>query len=212
MCGSPCAGKSTWADALAEQYGIAVYHVDDQSSRHWKHLTPEKHPTLYRWTHASWDELWMQPQDALLRQAIGCYTDHFSLILEDLLATDPSVPLLAEGTALLPSLVAALSVNPQQALCAVPTEQFQRELYARRDFIHHILRDCRDPDRAFKNWMDRDVAFARWVAGEARQHGFHVIVNDGSSTVEDNIAWVARYFNLYGESHLTAESTENAEK
>ena len=44
--------------------------------------------------------------------------------------------------------------------------------------------------------MDRDVAFARWVAGEARQHGFHVIVNDGSRTVEDNVAQVAAHFGI----------------
>jgi len=196
MCGSPCAGKSTWADVLAERYGLAVYHVDAEFPRHTQHITQEKHPTLYFEMHTSWDQIWMQPQDVLIEQAIDCYTEHFSLILEDLLATDPTVPLLAEGTALLPGLVAPLVARPQRALCVVPTEQFQRELYAQRDFIHHILKDCRDPDQAFKNWMDRDVAFARWAAGEARKNGMRVIVNDGSRTVEDNVTWVAEYFKL----------------
>lgn len=199
MGGSPCSGKSTWADALAERYGIAVYHVDAEFSRHTQHFTPEKHPTLYRWTHTSWDELWMQSQKALLQQAIDCYTEHYSLILEDLLATDPSVTLLAEGTALLPGCVAPLVANKQRALCVVPTESFQRQLYAQRDFAQGILSTCRNPDQAFQNWMDRDVNFARWVAAEARSHGFHVVENDGSRTVENNATQVAKHFGLLGQ-------------
>lgn len=199
MGGSPCSGKSTWANVLAEQYGIAIYHVDTEFPRHAQRFTPEQHPTLYRWTHTPWDALWMQSDEALLQQAIAAYTEHFSLILQDLLETDPSVPLLSEGTALLPGCVPPLLSDKRRALWVVPSEAFQRQMYPQRNFVQSILSTCRDPDRAFQNWMHRDANFARWVAAEARTLSLHVLENDGTRTVAANTSRVADYFRLSGQ-------------
>ncbi|MBN1877636.1 MAG: hypothetical protein JXA33_25660 [Anaerolineae bacterium] len=208
MGGSPCAGKSTWADRLAKWYsvppgngaplrnGVAVYHVDDAFRRHLKYFTPEAQPTLYHWTHTPWEDLWMQSDEALLEQAIAAYTEHFSLIVQDLLETDPTVPLLAEGTALLPDCVAPLLVNQGNAIWIVPSEDFQRQQYAQRNFAQGILSTCRNPDQAFQNWMNRDANFARWVVARARVLGLHLFVNDGSRSVEVNVAQIADYFHL----------------
>ena len=51
MGGSPCSGKTSIADLLADQYRIVVYHVDEIFDEHRKRVTQEKQPNLYKWTH-----------------------------------------------------------------------------------------------------------------------------------------------------------------
>ncbi len=193
--GSPCSGKSSITEILAGRYSLCVYRVDVAFDRHRQRFTPERHPTLTKWTQTSWDELWMQPADVLLSEAIADYTEHFEFILEDLLELPGPDPLLAEGTALLPRLVAPLLSQPRQALWMVPTERFQRAMYPERgEWVQRILATCEDPDAALKNWMDRDVAFARWVLAETERLGLPSMVIDGTHRIETNAERVAQFF------------------
>ncbi|MGC9521230.1 MAG: hypothetical protein ACP5HG_05035 [Anaerolineae bacterium] len=193
--GSPCSGKSSIAEMVAERHGLCVYHVDKAFDRHRACFTPERHPTLTKWTRTPWNELWMQPADVLLSEAIADYTEHFEFILKDLLEFPAHRLVLAEGTALLPRCVAPLLSQPRQALWMVPTEQFQRTVYPERgEWVQGILATCDDPDAALKNWMDRDVAFAQWVLAETERLDLSSIVVDGTHTIETNAERVADFF------------------
>ena len=197
--GSPCSGKSSIADRLSDRLGIHVYHVDEAFNDYVRRISAQQHPVTYKWVNTPWENLWMQPHDVLLQEAIAAYSEQFELILEDLCAQPDTEPLLAEGTALLPGLVKPLLSRPQQALWMVPTEAFQRELYPKRGaWVQEILATCDDPQAALENWMDRDVAFARWVADGAASHDLPCIWVDGSSGVEERMAMVADYFGLNG--------------
>ena len=61
--GSPCAGKSSVADLLAERYGLTVYRCDDAYFRHIQICNPQDQPTLHAITSMSWDEIWMRSVD-----------------------------------------------------------------------------------------------------------------------------------------------------
>ena len=166
--GSPCAGKTTITKLLVQQYNLLSYHVDEAFAEHRKQVTIKEQPLLYKWTHTPWNELWMRPLEILLPEAIACYSEHFELIAQDLLilSNTESVPkpILVEGTSLLPNLVGPLLSSPKQGLWIVPTEIFQRQTYRRRGgWVETILKECIDPDKAFQNWMDRDVAL--WAVG-----------------------------------------------
>jgi hypothetical protein len=79
----------------------------------------------------------------------------------------------------------------------VPTEQFQRTHYPWRGaWVQGILGQCQDPAQALQNWMDRDVAFARWVMGGTAELGLASIEVDGSQTIAENAALVAERFEL----------------
>jgi len=192
--GSPCSGKSTISARLKDRLGLAVYHVDDEFGTHLTRIDPLRHPAFTRWLKSTWDERWMQPADALLHEAIACYTEHFSLVQADVLALDP--PLLVEGTALLPGLAADLGVDHDHALWLLPSADFQREHYAKREFIKGILAECSAPDAAFENWMQRDIAFARWTASEAKRCHYPYIIVDGSEPIEAVEAQVIAHFRL----------------
>jgi len=198
MGGSPCSGKSSITEMLADRYGLQPYHVDKAlNQRHRERILPAKHPTLHKWATLSWNDLWMQPGEVLLEEAKAAYREHFGMILDDLLALPKSAPVLVEGTALLPDRVFSILQHRHQALWIVPTAAFQRERYAGRgDWVQSILSHCEEPKRAFRNWMDRDVAFAQWVIKRTAALGLDWLQVDGTRTIAENASLVARHLRL----------------
>ena len=195
--GSPCSGKSSISRLLADRYGLALYEVDASLPRLLPRLDPQRHPTLLRWTSTAWEELWMQPQQALLEQAIAAYSEHFSLILDELVNSVVEQPLLVEGTALLPGLVQTYLASLPRAIWVVPSEGFQRRMYPQRgDWVQGILASCSQPQTAFQNWMDRDAAFARWVFAETARLDLPSLVVEDSSTTDQNADRIAELFGL----------------
>ena len=195
--GSPCSGKSSISRILAQRCGLALYEVDASLPRLQARFDPQRYPTLFRWTSTPWDDLWMQPPEALLDQAKAAYAEHFSLTLDELAVQAASRPVLVEGTALLPGLVRPLLADLQRAVWVVPSEAFQRRMYPQRgEWVADLLAECRDPQAALQNWMDRDAAFGRWVLAETARLGLPSLVIDGSQTIEQNADRLARLLNL----------------
>ena len=193
--GSPCSGKSTIAHRLSATFGLHIYSCDDAFERHRLLVTPERQPVFARLASLSCDELWLRPVPQQIDEELTIYREEFPFILADLEHLDEKCR-VAEGAALLPSLLAHLAVPPSRAIWIVPEEAFQREQYGRREWRHDVLRDCSDPNQGWENWMARDVGFARRVATDARALGYRVIVVDGARTVDDNYAGVVRHFGL----------------
>ncbi|MBE2224205.1 MAG: hypothetical protein IAF02_21885 [Anaerolineae bacterium] len=207
--GSPCSGKSSIVDLLAASTGsatvastgsaavepveTAVYHCDDHFDSHLKQTSPENQPEFYRLQGMSWDDLWMRPVPEQVVHELAIYREQFPMILADLLKLPSNRPLLVEGAALLPELVANVT-QPNQAFYVVPTPEFQWRMYAKRPWIQGILDQCRDPEQAFRNWMERDVGFAEYVAETAVSLNYPVIHVDGVATIDDNAAQIACYF------------------
>ncbi len=193
--GSPCAGKSSVADRLVERYGLALYRCDDAFDRHLAQCNAEDHPTLAAIRAMTWDEIWMRPVAVQVAAELEAYREEWGMILQDLAHMPQDRPILVEGCALLPELVAPLAPS-RKALWFVPTPQFQRRHYSQRGFIQGILSQCRDPQQAWENWMDRDEQFGRAVAMDAMQRGFVVESIDGQRSPEELTQLAAAHFGL----------------
>jgi 2-phosphoglycerate kinase len=166
--GSPCAGKSSVADLLAERYGLTVYRCDDAFFRHTQICNPQDQPALHAISTMSWDQIWMRPVEVQVATERAAYREEFPMILADLRGMPQDRPILVEGAACLPELVEQVAAA-QAALWFVPTPAFQRHHYSQRGFIQEILGQCSDPQQAWANWMDRDEQFGRDVAVAAEQ-------------------------------------------
>jgi hypothetical protein len=193
--GSPCAGKSSVADRLAERHNLTVYRCDDAYSRHVQACNPQDHPTLHAITQMTWDEIWMRPVAVQVAAELDAYREEFRMILDDLSVLPRDRPVLVEGCAVLPELVAPLA-GPLRALWFVPTPQFQRHHYSQRGFIQEILSQCSDPQTAWDNWMARDEQFGRTVATAATQRGYSVEWVDGTHSLDDLTTLAATRFRL----------------
>lgn len=187
--GSPCSGKTTVSDRLARRYGCRVYHCDEAFETH-KADMPAMQPILAM----SWDAIWMRRRDELLRSELAIYRQEFPMIAADLRALPRDRPIIAEGTALLPELVAQVA-DLRRALWLVPSPAFQRERYPLRgEWVQAVLSQCSDPAQAFENWMARDIAYAQEAAAQAARLGARVIVVDGSQSLDQVAALVDDWF------------------
>jgi len=100
--GSPCSGKSSIAQALAESYSCRTYLCDDAYEAHLESARPETQPLMSQVAAMTWDDIWMHSAEFLVEREVKFYEEEFLMIVRDLLALPPHPPLLAEGTALLP--------------------------------------------------------------------------------------------------------------
>ena len=194
--GSPCSGKSTIAEQLASSYGLLAYYCDERFPTHQRQADPHLEPALHSLSTLSWDEIWMRPIEDQVENVFRVFREEFGMILEDIHSISGDRPLLVEGAALLPELVVGLLEDPKQAVWVVPSPAFQRRHYEKREWVQGILEQCRDPQTAFDNWMERDARFAERVAAQAKSLGLEVIYVDGMLGVDEVAAMVARLFGL----------------
>jgi hypothetical protein len=191
--GSPCAGKSSVADRLVERHALTLYRCDDAFGRHLAQCNGAEHPALFAISQMTWDEIWMRPVDVQVAAELAAYREEWGMILEDLRRLPPERPILVEGCALLPELVAP-PAPPQAALWFVPVPAFQRTHYAQRGFRQEILAQCRDPQQAWENWMQRDEQFGLHVAASAARRGYTVEWIDGRRSLDELTALAAAHF------------------
>jgi hypothetical protein len=194
--GSPCAGKTTIAHRLAERHGCTSYSCDDAWERHAALADPVRTPMLHYLTGLDCDGLWMRPVAQQLAEELAVYREEFALILQDLQELPKDKPILAEGCALLPDLLAAHGVSARRSLWIVPSPEFQLHHYAQRDWINGVVASCTSPHQAWQNWMDRDIAFAHEVTRQARQHHRLVITVDGTRSIDSISEQVANQLAL----------------
>jgi 2-phosphoglycerate kinase len=194
--GSPCSGKSSISEILSDRFDLDVYHADEVFETHQQDLKPAQQPTLTKWLASSCNERWMQPLDRLVEDAIACYREHFDLIINDIAARPSGKSPLVEGTALLPREVARILSKRSEAVWIIPTSNFQREHYSKREWARTIVEQCDNPEKAFHNWMERDIRFAEWITAEVSVLNLELLKVDGSRTIAENAEEVARHFQL----------------
>lgn len=188
--GSPCAGKTSVARRLAAAYGLETYHCDERFDDHRRRVDPDRHPSFARLKERSPEDLFLRPVDEMVDELLSFYEEEFAMVVDDLLAM-PREGLLVEGAGLLPGRITG------RAAWLVATPEFRRRHYPRRGaFVGELLRQCRDPRRAWRNWMERDDRFSDALAAAARETGGAVIRVDGRRTLDETASTVARVLGL----------------
>lgn len=183
--GSPCSGKSTLTERLSSQYALHYYKVDDHEQAHAERCRPERHPTMFKYSKMGWNEIWSRPVALQVQDELAYYHERFEMIVEDLERYEAEKPLILEGAAYLPDLIAPYAVNPIRVLYLVPTKEFQVRHYQRRPWIHHILKECADPQEAFARWMARDHLFGQEILRQAQAHAYRTLVVDGQLSLDE---------------------------
>ena len=194
--GSPCSGKSTITEILADRYNLTYYKIDDYERKHIEKAEPEKYPIMYKWSQMDWEEIWMRPVDIQVKEELKFYRERFEMILNELVQFSIEDKVIMEGAALLPELINDLGIKKNKVVYIIPSKKFQIEHYSKRNFIKDILSECNNPEKAFKNWMERDHQFGKVVKTQAKKLGFKVIDVDGTNSIEENTKLVTENFNL----------------
>lgn len=201
--GSPCAGKTTISEIIAQEFNWLVYSIDRYFETYLARATPDEHPFLTSYKTMGLKHFLLQPAESQLDQVTGISYEQFDFILADiqtLQETDPTRPILVEGSNILAKQVAKQLQTINQTIWLVPTEDFQLETYPTRgSWVQDVLRHHYEPDDgilAFERWMERDAQWAKQTASQAKTHNIPVITVDGSVPLLDNAESVMRHFGL----------------
>ena len=179
--GSPCSGKSTAAERLAEEYGACCYQVDAHLDELIRMAADRGEPACRSALAMSSDEIWMRDPEIQCREEFQIYREIAPEVFRGLDAVEAEL-IVAEGAAFTPEVVKARGIESYIAI--IPTPEFQITHYRERKWVSRILADCSDPTAAFDNWMQRDILFAGQIEGECAALGIPCIKNNGSMSVD----------------------------
>lgn len=192
--GSACSGKSTLAKMYAEKYRLELYSCDDHFNSHVKTISMLTHPAMYKVATMSANEaFYIREIDEQVRVYIQSFQEDFSFVIKDL-AKMGDIPIVVEGNQLLPSLVQPYLNDNHKAIWVIPSENFQREYYRRRNWIHEVLKNTENPEIAFTNWMTRDALFGKLVLQEAADLNLQIMHVDGSMDISRNFKIMEDHF------------------
>ncbi len=193
--GSPCSGKSTIASILSKKYKLHYFKVDENLEKYTLAGSKKSGSICEKRIYRKPDEIWLRKPEIQCAEEIGFYKEVFDLVLEDIREIKTDRDIIVEGAAFLPELICKIKNFDIKYMFLTPSAEFQVSHYKQRDWIKYVLENCSDKEKAFNNWMKRDILFANYVRKTCGEKYFSV-VNDGSLGVEELIAKVENYFKL----------------
>lgn len=193
MGGSPCSGKSTVAEYLSNQYNLYYFKVDDFLDQYTEMGYEKNKPICKKQCEWSLDAIWSRVPKLQCEEEFMFYDEIFAFMMEDLKKIEAD-RIIAEGVAFYPNQIKKMNIASNHYITMVPTKAFQVAHYQQREWIHELLKECKNPTQAFENWMERDHLFAKEVEREAHQLGYQTIINDGTLSIDELIEKVCKHF------------------
>ena len=193
--GSPCSGKSTIASLLARQYQLLHIKLDDLVEEMMSQASADSQPICLLRKDRNPEQIWMRKPEEMADEEWRFYEEIFPYV-KSYLIKNQNRPLLVEGAGLLPHLVTELECLASSYLCLTPTADFQKKYYKQREWVPYVLEGTTNPEKAFENWMQRDILFAQMVRQEAVLLGYPSLMTDGSQSENQTAEEVARLLKL----------------
>lgn len=194
--GSPCSGKSTIAEALSEKYNLHYFKVDDYLDKYMKMGVFDKKETCQKVENMTPEQIWMRDPLVQYEEELLIYEEIIEFILEDLKQIDCKNGIITEGAAYLPKLVKYFNIPIERYISITPSKEFQIFHYSKREWVPYVLAECSNKEKAFENWMNRDVLFAEAVQQQCKELGYVSLFNNGELAVEELISKVVTHFGL----------------
>lgn len=192
--GSPCAGKSTVAEILAKEHGLYYFKVDDFLDDYTKKGATKGYPVCKKTVEWSAEQIWMREPMLQCNEEFAFYEEVFGYVCADLEKLKCEKGIITEGAAYVPKLMKKLGVSSDRYISITPTPDFQVSHFRKRDFVPYVLEGCKDKEKAFSNWMGRDILFAQEVQWQCREEGYISIVNDGNVGIDELVNIVSAHF------------------
>lgn len=196
--GSPCSGKSTVAEMISTKYGLHYFKVDDHLDKYTRMGAEAGYPICRKQIEMSAEQIWMRTPQIQCEEELQFYEEIFPFILQDLKKLNSGCAVITEGAAYLPNLMKRIGIPHNKYIAMVPTEAFQIYHYSKREWVPYVLAECSDPKKAFQNWMERDVQFAKEVMQRCADVNYQCLVNNGNLPIEKLEIIIKSHFDFWG--------------
>ena len=194
--GSPCAGKSIVAEILSRKYNLYYFKVDDFLDGYTKSGALKGYPICKKNIELNAEQIWMREPSLQCAEEFEFYKEIFEYVLADLQKIRCENGIITEGAAYIPNLMKQIGIPGSRYISITPEKEFQISHFQKRAFVPSILEGCSDKEKAFCNWMERDVLFAGEVQKQCCENNYISIINDGSMGVDELVNRVAAHFGL----------------
>ncbi len=194
--GSPCSGKSTTAEILSDKYDLYYFKVDDFLDKYTQLGALKGYEICKKQVEMNAEQIWMREPLLQCKEEIIFYEEIFEFVLDDLRQINSKKDVITEGAAYLPKLMKKLSIPSDRYISLTPTKEFQIFHFSKREFIPYILAECSDKDKAFCNWMDRDILFAQEVQQQCSEEHYISLINNGEIAIYNYVNQIAKHFGL----------------
>ena len=194
--GSTCAGKSSVAEILSKKHDLYYFKTDDFLDRYMQAGARKGYPVCRKTAGMSAEQIWMREPLLQCREEFDIYREIFEFVAADLDRIEWKGGIITEGTAYLPELMKQFGVPGSRYIVITPTKEFQVIHYRKRAFVPLVLEGCSDKEKAFRNWMDRDVLFAQEVRRQCHKENYVSVINDGNMDLDELANLVAAHFEL----------------
>ena len=194
--GSTCAGKSSVAEILSKKHDLYYFKTDDFLDRYMQAGARKGYPVCRKTAGMSAEQVWMREPLLQCREEFDIYREIFEFVAADLDRIEWKGGIITEGTAYLPELMKQFGVPGSRYIVITPTKEFQVIHYRKRAFVPLVLEGCSDKEKAFRNWMDRDVLFAQEVRRQCHKENYVSVINDGNMDLDELANLVAAHFEL----------------
>lgn len=194
--GSPCCGKSTISEMLVSEFGFEMYRCDDHLDRYTEIGIENGVEIMKKFKCMNLDETWLRDVKEQVEDEVEFYREVLKIIVGDLEKNYKGKSVLVEGAVILPEFIKNNGIDNSNYICMVPTKEFQIDKYSKREWVKYYLQGCSDTKKAFENWMERDVMYAKIVKRDADNYGMNVIVVDDSKSIDENYLVVKQLFAL----------------
>ena len=191
--GSPCSGKSTIAERIAQEFGAVFFKVDDYLNAFMETAAAQGKPLCKKSLSMTPEEIWMREPKLQCAEEFGIYRELAEQVWKQLEGLDAEL-IVTEGAAYTPTVMRGR--ENQEYIAIVPSPEFQITHYRQREWVPFVLEGCSDKEKAFENWMERDVLFAKQVRRECEECGVPCLVNDGSLSLDEMYEQVKELFSL----------------
>lgn len=88
------------------------------------------------------------------------------------------------------------NIDRKHYINITPTPEFQITHNKERPWVSDVLEGCSDKEKAYINWMNRDILFAYEVREQCKRLGNTAVVNDGSISVDEMVKKVILHFGM----------------
>ena len=166
--GGTCSGKTTLAQKLAREENGAVFSVDDHLGEYAQKGIAADCPICILHAGMSLNKFFMRDPRIQCDELIRFYKEIAPFIEEDLARfcheTDKE-NVIAEGIAFLPEITQKMKEKDSRIRCKYlfADPAVHDRLYREREWTETFLKECEDPEEAFRLWMERDTLFAEYV-------------------------------------------------
>ena len=194
--GSPCAGKSSVAEILSKKHDLYNFKTDDFLDRYMQTGARKGYSVCRKVTSMNAEQVWMREPLIQCREEFDIYREIFEFVATDLKLIDWKGGIITEGAVYLPELMKQSGIPDSRYISITPAKEFQITHYRERDFVPLVLEGCSDKEKAFRNWMDRDILFAQEIQRQCQKENYVSVVNDGTMEMDELANLVATHFEL----------------